>query len=617
MQGKKKTCFIYVRVSTKMQAEQGESIDAQLYELERYAKLNDMRVLGTYIDDGYSGKSITGRPHFQEMLEAIKSGTCVDYILVFKLSRFGRNAADSLNSLQLMQDYGTNLICVKDGINSEAQMGKMMIAFLAAFAEMERENIIVQTSAGREQKAREGKWNGGQAPFGYKLVKDEKGDGHLEIDEAEAEVVRLIFKMYTKTTKGSHVIARELNAKGYRKKVRGNGKYEFFAPGTIKNILRNPVYAGLIAFGRRRMELVKGTRNEYKPVAQKNFDIYEGEHAAIIDMATWEATKERLARDSRPFPEPNPDAHVHLLTGMLRCPVCGRAMVSNVTPSKYVKKDGTLGKSTYAYTCKYSKKHFGPDCTFTRQYSQSYIDKEVIELVKRAAHSEVFYERLREELDDSTDIEKLEADVERIRKAIANNEAARRMLSRKLDALDAGDKNYERKYEDMQERLDRLYDECGEMDDELYNAEAMLESAQENRFTTKTVYEMLDEFQENFDGYDPQKQKEILCSIIDSIEIKPDANVKKGDFIVKRVTFKCPVSFYRGITEEMQEQLGIETFERLETTEYVREENSRDGQHTVESIVLLSKLKSNRLKHINVELEMDELDLTVAERSNL
>lgn len=270
-----------------MQAEQGESIEAQQYELERYAKLNDMRVLKTYIDDGYSGKSITGRPHFQEMLEAIKSGTRVDYILVFKLSRFGRNAADSLNSLQLLQDYGTNLICVKDGINSEAQMGKMMIAFLAAFAEMERENIIVQTSAGREQKAREGKWNGGQAPYGYKLVKDEKGKGCLEIDEEEAEVVRLIFKLYTKTTKGTHGIARELNVKGYRKTPRGNGKYEFFAPGTIKNMLRNPVYAGYIAFGRRRVEPVSGKRNEYKPVIQKKYDLYDGVHEAIIDRATW------------------------------------------------------------------------------------------------------------------------------------------------------------------------------------------------------------------------------------------------------------------------------------------------------------------------------------------
>ena len=60
---------------------------------------------------------------------------------------------------------------------------------------------------------------------------------------------------------------------------------------------------------------------------------------------------------------------------------------------------------------------------------------------------------------------------------------------------------------------------------------------------------------------------------------------------MKRVTFKCPVSFYHGMTEEMMETLGIETFERLETTEFVREENSRDGQHTDESIVKLVRNK--------------------------
>lgn len=105
-------------------------------------------------------------------------------------------------------------------------MGKMMIAFMSAFAEMERENILVQTMAGREQKAREGKWNGGQAPYGYKLVKDEKGKGHLEIDEDEAEIVRIIFHEYTKKGKGVMALASWLNAQGYRKNVRGNGKYE-------------------------------------------------------------------------------------------------------------------------------------------------------------------------------------------------------------------------------------------------------------------------------------------------------------------------------------------------------------------------------------------------------
>lgn len=50
----------------------------------------------------------------------------VSYVLVFKLSRFGRNAADVLNSLQLMQDFGVNLICVEDGIDSSKDAGKLM-----------------------------------------------------------------------------------------------------------------------------------------------------------------------------------------------------------------------------------------------------------------------------------------------------------------------------------------------------------------------------------------------------------------------------------------------------------------------------------------------------------
>ena len=87
-------------------------------------------------------------------------------MLVFKLSRFGRNAADVLNSLQLMQDFGVNLICVEDGIDSSKDAGKLMISVLSAVAEIERENIRTQTMAGWEQKAREGKWNGGFAPYG-------------------------------------------------------------------------------------------------------------------------------------------------------------------------------------------------------------------------------------------------------------------------------------------------------------------------------------------------------------------------------------------------------------------------------------------------------------------
>ena len=133
-----------------------------------------MEIVGEYSDEGHSGKKIKGRQEFMRMLNDIEDGKDgVDFVLVFKLSRFGRNAADVLSSLQLMQDYGVNLICVEDGIDSSKEAGKLLISIIAAVAEMERENIRVQTMAGREQKAREGKWNGGFAPYGYRLENGE------------------------------------------------------------------------------------------------------------------------------------------------------------------------------------------------------------------------------------------------------------------------------------------------------------------------------------------------------------------------------------------------------------------------------------------------------------
>ena len=107
-------CYIYTRVSTSMQVD-GYSLDAQRDKLRKYAAYEDMVIAGEYSDEGFSGKNIQGRQDFQRMLNDIqdcKDG--VSYVLVFKLSRFGRNAADVLNSLQLMQDFGVNLICVEE-----------------------------------------------------------------------------------------------------------------------------------------------------------------------------------------------------------------------------------------------------------------------------------------------------------------------------------------------------------------------------------------------------------------------------------------------------------------------------------------------------------------------
>lgn len=116
--------YLYTRVSTTMQID-GYSLDAQKTKMKAFCDYNEYEIAGEYEDAGKSGKSIEGRIAFNQMMDDIKSGKDeVSYVLVFKLSRFGRNAADVLATLQVMQDFGVNLICVEDGIDSSKDAGK-------------------------------------------------------------------------------------------------------------------------------------------------------------------------------------------------------------------------------------------------------------------------------------------------------------------------------------------------------------------------------------------------------------------------------------------------------------------------------------------------------------
>ena len=96
---KGKKCVIYIRVSSERQV-QGYSLEGQKRYLKEWAEFEGMTVSEIYVEPGKSGKSISGREVFQQMLEDISTGRIdIDYVVVFKLSRFGRNAKDILNSL--------------------------------------------------------------------------------------------------------------------------------------------------------------------------------------------------------------------------------------------------------------------------------------------------------------------------------------------------------------------------------------------------------------------------------------------------------------------------------------------------------------------------------------
>ena len=357
MKKEKIKVYIYTRVSTAMQID-GYSLDAQKSRMKAYAEFNDYEIVGEYEDAGKSGKSIEGRVEFNRMMEDIKSGKDgVSYVLVFKLSRFGRNAADVLSTLQVMQDFGVNLICVEDGIDSSKDAGKLMISVLSAVAEIERENIRVQTMEGRIQKAREGKWNGGFAPYGYRLEK-----GQLFINEEEAAAIRVIFDQYVHTDTGANGLAKYLATHGIHKIQRQNGKNPLFDSALIRRILKNPVYCGKIAYGRRRTEKVHGTRNDYRLVEQDDYLLVDGLHEGIVSEELWHEAQVKLLAQAEKYERVNrgKDTKIHLLSGIVKCPVCGAGMYGNKSIKH--KADGSKYKDFYYYGCKHRTMTRGHKC---------------------------------------------------------------------------------------------------------------------------------------------------------------------------------------------------------------------------------------------------------------
>lgn len=577
---RKKNCYIYTRVSTSMQVD-GFSLEAQKEKLRKYAEFQEFTVAGEYSDEGKSGKNIEGRPEFQSMLNDIADGKDnVEYVLVFKLSRFGRNAADVLNSLQLMQDYGVNLICVEDGIDSSKDSGKLMISVLSAVAEIERENILVQTMEGRKQKAREGKWNGGFAPYGYKLV-----EGELKIAEDEAEIIRIIYDKFIHTTMGANTVARYLNRQGYVKKKRQNGTLDAFTAHFVKLVLDNPIYCGKIAFGRRKTEKIQGSRNRYHVVKQEAYPVYEGIHEAIIGEEDWLLAQEKRKKTGVKNEKIYSMEHQHLLSGILRCPECGAALYGSVNRKR--KKDGSFYRDYWYYACKHRLEYDGHKCTYKKQIHQDKVNDAVVEVIRHIVKNSQFDVAIKEKLEASVDLTAYEKEELSVKVQIKQLTVAKERLGNQIDRLDYSDKHYEQKYNDMQNRMNSLYDEIAEANANLETLQMQIKGIKEQQISQQRVYEFLELFDIMYDEFTEAEKKEFFNSFIKQIEIHPQP-LESGQ-ILKSIQFRFPV-YYQGSE--------VDTF-------FPNKEN------TVETVVLLSQQKPD--DYIEVELELDELDLTTAE----
>lgn len=531
---KRMKCYIYTRVSTSMQVD-GYSLDAQKDKLRKYAEFQNMLVAGEYCDEGKSGKNIEGRSEFLRMLRDIESGKDgVSFVLVFKLSRFGRNAADVLTSLQRMQDFGVNLICVEDGIDSSKDAGKLMISVLSAVAEIERENILVQTMEGRRQKAREGRWNGGFAPYGYVLV-----DGELVIAEEEAEAVRVIFDKYINTTMGAAKIADWLNQHGYRKIKRQNNTLDSFTAPFILGVLDNPVYCGKIAYGRRRNEKKQGSRNEYHVVMTDDYMLHDGVHEAIISEADWLKARARRQITGVKQEKKHSLEHEHILTGLLKCPVCGGNMYGNVNRKK--KGNGEYYRDYFYYACKHRLHVDGKRCDYHHQWGEEIIDGAVEEIIHKLVNTPAFEQGIREKIGGKLDTAELDTEMESLRKQLRQITGTKERLGEQIDALDFDDPHYTRKAQDLQERQNRVYDQIASIEVSIAEVQTRMDNIRQRRISTDNVYQFLLYFDKLYDQFTDLEKKTFMNSFIERVEIYPER--RSDGRIIKRIEFRFPVYF--------------------------------------------------------------------------
>ena len=533
-----KKCVLYPRVSTEMQVE-GYSLDGQKNSLKRFAEREEMQVVGIYEDAGKSGKSIDGRPAFKRMLADIQDGLDVDYVLVYKLSRFGRNAADILNSLEFIQSYGVNLICIEEGIDSSQTSGKLLISVLSAVAEIERENILEQTMNGRREKARQGKWNGGPAPYGYVLK-----DDTLLIDEQEAEIVRTIFDKFVNTNMGYTGIAKYLNLQGIKKTPRKKTDIEEFSAHFIKILLDNPVYCGKIAYGRRTREKVKGTKADYKVVNKQDYCLVDGLHEGIIDEELWyKAHDKRETTGVKSVSKYGKD-RAHLLTGIIKCPKCGSGMYANRVC--WTKKDGTYKEVMY-YACSRNKQERGHYCDYSANLKKTDIEPLVIEAVKEVVSEKYFAQAIQDRISSIGKNDDIDKEIKNFENRLNEIELNKARLEKEIDTLPADTKFRERKLHDLNARLDRMYETIAEIEELIADANLRKKAMEQEAVTLENIYQILLNFFELFDIIDDDEQKNLLTYLIKEIQLNPHWEKKSP---LKSIEFNFPI--YRNGEEVRQ-----------------------------------------------------------------
>lgn len=209
------------------------------------------------------------------------------------------------------------------------------------------------------------------------------------------------------------------------------------------------------------------------------------------------------------------------------------------------------------------------------------------EVIKKLVQNPKFEASIRQKINTRIDTGELEQEIENLRKQLRQVLGAKNKLVQQMDSLDVTDRYYDRKYQDMQDRLDHFYDQIDEIEDSIAQVEVRIQNIRQQKLGSDNVYQYLLYYDKLYDKFTDAEKKEFLSSFVERVDIYED-ELPDGRFL-RHIKFKFPV-FYNG--QEIDEM-------------------SWDKESIVETVVLLSQQKPDDT--IEIDLDLDELDATSAE----
>lgn len=327
-----KTAAAYARFSSDMQRE--ESIEAQLYDIRRYAEKNNLIITKIYTDDGVSGRTDI-REGFMQMMSDAQNKE-FDYIIVHKVDRFARNKYTSAIHKHRLMTKGIKVLYAAQSI-SDSPEGRLMEGMLENFAQYYSENLAEEVLKGLYVNARKAKFNGGTPPLGYDIDENKE----YIINESEALIVKKIFELYINGS-GYTAICRELNLYGFKNK---QGKPFVF--NSIKPILTNVKYIGIYEYNKTsRKYSNKGTRNLKVINDEEKIIRVEDALPSIIEKEVFYQVADIIK--SRQNVVQKGQRRKYLLKGLVECGSCG-----NIMPGQA--QTNSVGSRYYYYRCKKCK----------------------------------------------------------------------------------------------------------------------------------------------------------------------------------------------------------------------------------------------------------------------